>query len=46
MFIIVSVVNLASFPPFKITALPDLIHKAATSEATLGLDSKITAIKT
>ena len=42
--IIHSVVNLASFPPFKITAFPDFIHNAATSDATFGLDSKITAI--
>ena len=45
-FIILSVENFASLPPFKITPFPDLIQSAATSEATLGLDSKITAIKT
>ena len=43
--IILSVVNFASLPPFKITPFPDLIQSAATSEATLGLDSKITAIR-
>ena len=43
-FIIVSLVFLASFPPFNITALPDFIHKQATSHATFGLDSNITAI--
>ena len=32
------------FAPFNITVLPDLIQSAATSEATFGRDSKITAI--
>jgi hypothetical protein len=30
--------------PFRITALPDLKHKLATSDVTLGLLSKITPI--
>ena len=34
----------ASDPPFRITALPDLKHKLATSDVTLGLLSKITPI--
>ena len=34
----------ASFPPFNMTELPDLIHKQATSQATFGLDSNVTAI--
>ena len=35
---------IASEPPFKITAFPDLKHKLATSEVTLGLLSYITPI--
>ena len=35
---------IASEPPFKITALPDLKHKLATSDVTLGLLSYITPI--
>ena len=35
---------IASDPPFKITALPDLKHRPATSDVTLGLLSKITPI--
>ena len=35
-------VFIASDPPFKITAFPDLKHKLATSEVTLGLLSYIT----
>ena len=37
-------VFIASDPPFKITALPDLKHRPATSDVTLGLLSKITPI--
>ena len=37
-------VFIASEPPFKITAFPDLKHKLATSEVTLGLLSYITPI--
>ena len=37
-------VFIASDPPFRITALPDLKHKLATSDVTLGLLSKITPI--
>ena len=37
-------VLIASDPPFKITAFPDLKHKLATSEVTLGLLSYITPI--
>ena len=37
-------VFIASDPPFKITAFPDLKHKLATSEVTLGLLSYITPI--
>ena len=33
-----------SEPPFKITALPDLKHKQATSDVTFGLLSYITPI--
>ena len=35
---------MASEPPFKITAFPDLKHKLATSDVTLGLLSYITPI--
>ena len=35
---------IASEPPFKITAFPDLKDKAATSEVTFGLLSYITPI--
>ena len=35
---------IASEPPFKITAFPDLKHKLATSEVTFGLLSYITPI--
>ena len=35
-------VFIASEPPFKITALPDLKHKLATSDVTFGLLSYIT----
>ncbi len=34
----------ASLPPLNITAFPDLKHKQATSEATLGLLSNTTPI--
>ena len=34
----------ASFPPLKITALPDLIHKPAASAVTFGRASKIIQI--
>ena len=37
-------VFIASEPPFKIKAFPDLKHKLATSEVTLGLLSYITPI--
>ena len=37
-------VFIASDPPFRITALPDLKHRPATSDVTLGLLSKITPI--
>ena len=37
-------VFMASDPPFRITALPDLKHRLATSDVTLGLLSKITPI--
>ncbi len=37
-------VRIASLPPLKITAFPDLKHKVATSEVTFGLDSYITPI--
>ena len=35
---------IASLPPLRITAFPDLKHRLETSEATLGLLSNITPI--